>query len=95
LLKLKEKLYKIALYYIIEPNYNPTKPNTKEVEDFSYEKARIIRSSAFYNRAEYIIHKAFPKARAFYYNLIVDSNRKMDVDDYEIEEEVVGESTRC
>jgi hypothetical protein len=93
--KLKDKLRELAPHCIIEPNYDPIEPNAEEVEYFGYEKARILRSSAFRNRAERMIHEAFPKAGAFYHDLIVDGDRKMDVDDYEMEGEMVGESTGC
>jgi hypothetical protein len=85
LLKLKDKLYKLAPNYIIKPNYNPIKLNIKEVEEFGYKKARILRSLAFYNRAEYLIYKAFPKAKAFYYNLIESNNKKININNYKID----------
>jgi hypothetical protein len=83
--KLKDKLYKLAPNYIIKLNYNLIKPNIKEVEEFGYKKARILRSLVFCSRAERLIYKAFPKAKAFYYNLIEGSNRKMDINNYEID----------
>ena len=51
--------------YIIKPNYNPTKLNVKEVEEFGYKKARILRSFTFRDRAERMMHKSWPKAAAF------------------------------
>jgi hypothetical protein len=105
--KLKDKLRELAPDCIIEPNYDPTEPNAKEVEEFGYEKARILRSLAFCSRAERLIHEAFPKAKAFYRDLTEGGDRKMDVDDYEMdmdifeseeeeeEEEMGGESTEC
>jgi hypothetical protein len=79
LLKLKDKLYKLALNYIIKLNYNPIKLNIKEVKEFGYKKARILRRFMFYNRAEHIIYKALPKGAAFYYNLLIGSNKEIDV----------------
>jgi hypothetical protein len=43
---------------IIELNYNPIKPNAKEVEEFGYKKARILRSFTFRNKVKRIIHEA-------------------------------------
>jgi hypothetical protein len=100
LLKLKDKLCEIDPYYIIKPDYNPIKLNAKEVEEFGYEKARILRSLMFCDRAERIIYKAFSKGAAFYYDLLVGNNREIDVNDNEkdidifesYKEEIVEES---
>jgi hypothetical protein len=100
LLKLKDKLREINPYYIIKPDYNPIKPNIKEVEEFGYKKARMLRSLIFCDRAERIIYKAFPKGAAFYYNLLVGGNREIDVNNNEkdidifesYKEEMIGES---
>jgi hypothetical protein len=105
--KLKDKLREMAPHCIIESNYDPTEPNAKEVKEFGYKKARILRSLTFRDRAERMIHEALPKGGAFYHDLIVGGDREMDVDDYEMdmdifesceeeeeeEEEMAGEST--
>ena len=85
MLKLKDKLYKLAPNYIIKPNYNPIKLNTKEVKEFNYKKIRILKSLIFYNRAEYLIYKAILKTKAFYYNLIKGNNRKININNYKID----------
>jgi hypothetical protein len=98
---LKDKLRKINPRYIIEPDYNPIKPNIKEVEEFGYKKARILRSLTFRDRAERMIYKAFFKGAAFYRDLLVGNDREMDINDDEkdmdifesYEEEIIKEST--
>jgi hypothetical protein len=59
--------------YIINLDYNPTKPGVREVEEFGYKRAIILNRDKFYNRAECIIRKALPKAAAFYANLAIGS----------------------
>jgi len=101
LLTLKDKLYKIVFNCIIDLNYNPTKLNAKEVKEFGYKKARILRSLTFCDKAKRIIYKAFLKRAAFYRDLLVSSNKeinvndnKKDIDIFEsYKEEIVGEST--
>jgi hypothetical protein len=101
LLKLKDKLYKINPYYIIKPDYNLIKLNAKEVKEFGYKKARILRSLTFCNKVKRIIYKAFFKGAAFYYNLLVSSNKeinvnnnKKDINIFEsYKEEIIKEST--
>ena len=101
LLKLKDKLCKIDPRCIIEPDYNLIKLNAKEVKEFGYKKARILRSLTFCDKAKRIIYKAFLKRAAFYRDLLVSSNKeinvndnKKDIDIFEsYKEEMVGEST--
>lgn len=90
---------------IIEPDYNPTEPNVKEVEEFGYETARILRTITFRDRAERMKHKPWPKVAAFYSDLAMGSEGQMVVldDDEEMNivenkgeqegEEMVEEST--
>jgi hypothetical protein len=80
LLELEERLRKIIPGCIIKPGYNPTKPNTEEVEILGRQKARIIRKWKLHSRAKRIINKDWPKTAAFYSNLVKDGNREMDID---------------
>jgi hypothetical protein len=70
---LKDKLCEIVLDYIINLDYNSTKPGVREVEEFGYKRATILNRNKFYNRAERIICKALPKAAAFYTDLAISS----------------------
>jgi len=54
---LKDELRKMVPNYIIEPGYNPTQSNVKEVEEFGYETARTLRTITFRDRAERMKHK--------------------------------------
>lgn len=74
---MKNKFYKIVLDYIIEPDYNLTKLNIKEMEEFGYKTARILNKFKFYNRTKYIIYKSWPKAAAFYINLTIGNEKKI------------------
>jgi hypothetical protein len=99
--KLKDKLREIDPRYIIEPDYDLIESNVKEVKEFGYKKARILRSLTFRDKAEYIIYKAFFKRAAFYRDLLIGSDREIDIDDDKkdidifesYKEEIVGEST--
>jgi len=74
LLTLKDKLYKVVSNCIIDPDYNPTKLNAREVKEFGYIRARILKKDKFHNKAKHIIYKAFLKVVAFYAKLAI-SNR--------------------
>jgi hypothetical protein len=70
---LKDKLREIVPDYIIDPDYDPTKPGAREVEEFGYKRATILNRDKFYDRAERITRKALPKAAAFYTDLAIGS----------------------
>jgi hypothetical protein len=70
---LKDKLRETVLNYIIDPDYNPTKPGVREVEEFGYKRATILNRDKFHDRAKRITRKALPKAAAFYANLAIGS----------------------
>jgi len=93
----KDKLYKMVPNYIMEPDCDSTKPNVKEVEEFSYEKGRILRTALFRDMAECMMRESWPKAAASYADLggrremvISDDNEKMEIlknkDEHEGEE---------
>jgi hypothetical protein len=44
-------------YCIIELDYDPIKLNVKEVEEFGYERARILRTIKFHDKAERMIRE--------------------------------------
>jgi hypothetical protein len=69
LLTLKDKLYKVVFNCIIDPDYNLIKLSAREVKEFGYIKARILKKDKFYNKAKHIIYKAFFKVTAFYAKL--------------------------
>ena len=71
---LKDKLYKMVLNYIIDPDYNFIKLGARKVKEFGYKRATILNKDKFYNKAKRITHKALLKAAAFYANLAI-SNR--------------------
>jgi hypothetical protein len=75
LLKLKDKLSD----YIVNPDYDPTEPNAREVEEFGYEIARILSKDKFHNRAKHMIYEAFPKAATFYAELVISSGLEMAI----------------
>jgi hypothetical protein len=101
---LKDKLREMVSDCIIDPDYDPTKPNAREVEEFGYETARILSKDKFHDRAERMIHEAFPKAAAFYAELamgggwetaILDNDgNEMDIlgNEEQEDEEMVEES---
>jgi hypothetical protein len=74
---LKNKLRQVVPGCIIEPDYDPTEPNAKEVEEFGYERARILRTATFHDRAERMIREPWPKAAAFYADLAMGGEREM------------------
>jgi hypothetical protein len=92
---LKDKLREMIFDYIIDPDYNLIKPNVKEVEEFGYETARILSKDKFYDKAKRMIHKALPKAAAFYSELATGSGWEMDIlgNEEQEDEEMVDEST--
>jgi hypothetical protein len=69
---LKDKLYKIVSNCIIDLNYNPIKLSAREVKEFGYKKASILKKDKFYNKAKRIIYKAFLKVTTFYTNLAIE-----------------------
>jgi hypothetical protein len=73
LLTLKDKLCEVVSNCIIDPDYNPTKPSAREVEEFGYVRARILKKDKFHDRAKRIIYEAFFKAAAFYAKLAMGS----------------------
>ena len=100
---LKNKLCKIVSDCIIEPDYDPTEPNANEVTEFGYERARILRTTSFRDRAKRMMRESWPKAAAFYADLTMsgekemvvldDDENEMDIlENEEQEEEMVEES---
>lgn len=96
---LKDKLCKMVPDCIIESDYDPTEPNAKEVEEFGYERARILGTVRFRDRAERMMRESWPKAVAFYADLAMavldDDEKEMDIleNEEQEEEEIVEEST--
>jgi len=68
---LKDKLYKMVLNYIIDPDYNLTKPGARKVEEFGYKRATILNKDKFHDKVKRITRKALLKAAAFYANLAI------------------------
>jgi hypothetical protein len=90
LLTLKDKLCKMVPDCIVEPDYDPTEPNAKEVEEFGYERARILRTVKFRDRAERMMRESWPKAAAFYTDLAIGGEKEMVVlDDDEKEMDIL------
>lgn len=79
LLTLEDKLRGMVSDCIIDPDYNPTKPNAREMEEFGYETARILRKDKFHDRAKRMTHEAFPKAAAFYAKLAMGGGWEMAI----------------
>ena len=75
--RLKDELSKIVPNYNIELDYNPTKPNVKEVEEFGYKIVKTLRTTTFYDKAERIKHESWPRAAAFYSKLAIGSRGEM------------------
>ncbi|KAH7370301.1 hypothetical protein BKA65DRAFT_561928 [Rhexocercosporidium sp. MPI-PUGE-AT-0058] len=65
---LTDKLRKEVPDCVINPDYNPFEPDAREVKEFGYEGAKLLRTRRFRERAERMIH--WPKAAAFYGDLI-------------------------
>jgi hypothetical protein len=86
---LKDKLHKMVPDCIIEPDYDPTKPNAKEVEEFGYKRARILRTATFCDRAERMI--PWPKAAAFYADLVMGGKGEMVILDEDEEMDITRE----
>jgi hypothetical protein len=73
--KLKDKLPDC----IIDPDYDPTEPNAREVEEFGYEIVRILSKDKFHDRAKRMIYEAFPKAATFYAELAMSSGLEIAI----------------
>jgi hypothetical protein len=89
---LKDKLREMVSDCIIDPDYDPTEPNAREVEEFGYEMARILSKDKFQERAERMMREALPKAAAFYADLAMGGGWEMVILDND-EEEMVEEGT--
>ncbi|KAH7374078.1 hypothetical protein BKA64DRAFT_256845 [Cadophora sp. MPI-SDFR-AT-0126] len=74
---LKNMLHKVVPKCIIEPGSDPTEPSAKEVEEFGYERARILKPVRFRNRAECMVSESWPKAAAFYADLRMGLEKEM------------------
>jgi hypothetical protein len=75
---LTEKLCKVVPDCIIERDYDPTKPNTQEVQSCGYETARAQRTATFDDRVKRMIREAWPKAAAFYADLATTVGSEMN-----------------
>jgi len=64
--RLRDEVGKIFPGCNVEPDNDPTEPSEKEVKEIGFEKARILRTRTFCDRAERISNEARPKAAAFY-----------------------------
>ncbi|KAH7356445.1 hypothetical protein BKA65DRAFT_474262 [Rhexocercosporidium sp. MPI-PUGE-AT-0058] len=92
--KLEDKLRDIVTDCIIELEYDPTEPNSQEVEEFGDEVVRILGNVTFYKRVERMKREAWPKAVAFYADLAMDGEKDDELKDEDQEEkEMVNEST--
>jgi hypothetical protein len=88
---LKDKLREVVSDCIIDPDYDPTKPSAREVEEFGYVRARILKKDKFHDRAKRMIHEAFPKAAAFYAELAIGGGWEMAIlDNDENEMDILG-----
>jgi len=88
---LKDKLREMVSDCIIDPDYDPTKPNAREVEKFGYEMARILSKNKFHDRAEHMICEAFPKAANFYAELAMGGGWETTMtDNNENEMDIIG-----
>ena len=88
---LKDKLREMVSDCIIDPDYDPTEPNAREVEEFGYETARILSKDKFQERAERMMREALPKAAAFYADLAMGGGWEMVILDNDEEEmDVLG-----
>jgi hypothetical protein len=69
--RFSDEVSKLFLGCKVELSYDPTEPNEREVKEFGFEKAKVSRTHAFYNRAERMRSEAWPKGAAFYSHFIV------------------------
>lgn len=83
---LTDMLHKMVPDCIVESNYDPTEPNAKDVEKFGPERARMVKTHLFRVRAEHCMRVFWPKAAAFYRDLVTGSGKEMVVP--EIDEEI-------
>ncbi|PVH71140.1 hypothetical protein DL98DRAFT_597224 [Cadophora sp. DSE1049] len=83
---LKDMLHEMVPDCIIESDYDPTEPNAKEVEELGSERARILKTHIFHVRAERCMREFWPKAAAFYRDLVTGGEEEMVV--LEIDEEM-------
>ncbi|KAH9222988.1 hypothetical protein DL95DRAFT_517915 [Leptodontidium sp. 2 PMI_412] len=75
--RLKNMLHKMVPECITQAVSDTTEPTAKELEDFGYERARILRTMSFRNRAECMVSESWPKAAAFYADLRMGLEKEM------------------
>ncbi|KAH8653947.1 hypothetical protein BGZ60DRAFT_419026 [Tricladium varicosporioides] len=74
--RLKGELGKVVPDCNIEPGYDPTEPSAKEVEEFGYRAAKILKTTMFHDRVERIKREPWPRTRAFYSELGMRGGRE-------------------